>query len=96
MVKIILILIISFGLSGCTTYEGAAYIKKDLDNLACSRKPAPTSIDIKTAKVDCIKDVVDEEFFKGGASIMVVDSIRGVNRYRYASCMDYKGYFCTW
>src|SRR3989339_1283633 len=82
-------------LSGCTTYEGAAYIKKDLDSMACSSKSAQTT-NMKTAKTDCIKDTVDEEFFKAGASIMVVDSIRGVNRYRYANCMADKGFFCTW
>lgn len=83
-------------LSGCTTHEGAAYIKKDLNNMTCARKSVQTNIDIEKAKADCIKDVVDEEFFKDGASIMVVEHMRDVNRWKYSGCMADKGFFCTW
>jgi hypothetical protein len=83
-------------LSSCTTYEGAAYIKNDLNNMTCSSNSAQTNIDIKTAKADCIKGIVDEEYFKGGASYVTVDSIKSVDRYRYADCMRDKGFICGW
>jgi len=92
---VVLFLLFAF-LSGCTTYDGAAYIKTDLARMECGIKPAQKSVDIKTAKADCIKDIVDEEFFKGGASWVTVDSIRDVNRWRYSTCMGEKGFFCSW
>jgi hypothetical protein len=95
MKKIVLVLALLIPTSGCTTYDGAAYIRKDLESMNCSSKSAQT-IDIKTAKADCINSIVDDEFFKGGASFFTVDSIRSVDRYRYDSCMSEKGFLCDW
>ena len=82
--------------AGCSTYEGAAYIKKDLNGMKCSNNSAQMGIDIKTAKIDCIKDIVDDEYFKGGAAYVVVDSIRDIDRHRYIRCMGDKGFRCDW
>ena len=56
-------------IAGCTTYEGAAYIKADLNRMECSRKSAQTNIDIKTAKAYCMKYTVNDEadeYLRGG------------------------------
>jgi PBP1b-binding outer membrane lipoprotein LpoB len=90
MKKIISIIFLITLLAGCTTYDGAAYIKADLEKMECSNNPAQ---DIKTA---CINGIIDEEFFKAGASIMTVDTLRSVDRYGYADCMKKKGFICSW
>ena len=90
MKRIIITVFLIALLSGCTTYEGAAYIKDDLNRMECSNNPAQG---VKTA---CINDIVDEEYFKGGAAYVTVDSIKEIDRWKYANCMGDKGFSCTW
>jgi hypothetical protein len=95
MKKIISIIFLVALLGSCTTYDGAAYIRKDLESMNCSSKSAQT-IDIQTAKTGCINSIVDDEYFKGGAAWVTIDSIRSVNRYKYDGCMSDKGFLCDW
>ena len=84
-------------LAGCTTHEGAAYIRKDLDAMKCnSLQP---NIDIKTAKTDCMKYTVNDEadeYLRGGVSIATIDWIKEVHRRTYQECMSKNGYGCQW
>ena len=94
--NIILLATSSFlALSSCTTYDGAAYIKKDLASLVCSHKSVQKA-DIKTATDDCIKSNVDDEYFKQGVSEATLDWIREAKRAAFRSCMSDKGFACSW
>lgn len=98
--KILLSLIVSvLLLSSCTTYEGAAYIRADLDAMKCSNNSAQKTIDINTAKADCMAYTVNpeaDEYLKAGVSVATIDWIREVHRRTYRECMDGKGFACSW
>ena len=95
MKKLAVILMVVLFFPACTTYEGAAYLKNSLEQMSCteSQSPAP---DFKTAKADCIKQTVDDEYFKAGVSETTLAWIKEVHRRTYKECMAKKGYACTW
>lgn len=88
--KLLPVLCVMLLIAGCTSYDGAAYIKADLNRMDCSKSPA------HEVKMACINSIVDEEYFKGGVSYLVIDTMRDINRWKYSSCMQEKGFSCTW
>ena len=100
MKKIIIcsiIIVTLLSLSGCTMYDGAAYLKNELDIMKCTEsQPPKAQADFKTAKSDCINSIVDEEYFKAGVSSATIDWIKEVHRRTYQDCMGKKGYSCMW
>ena len=83
-------------LAGCTTYKGASYIKDDLNAMKCSPSSAQRTAEMETAKSDCMKSAVDEEYLKNGVSMVTIDWIKEVSRSTYHSCMSDKGFACSW
>lgn len=90
-------IIIVLLLSGCTTYEGAAYLKNDLSKMDCSEnKLQKKRVNFKAAQDECMKHTVDDDYFKAGVSEATLTWIREVHRRTYQECMDMNGFSCSW
>jgi|GEM_PF-6743024 hypothetical protein len=98
--KIITVILLAALLIGCgTTHDGASYIRKELDVAKCWNGSPPPSIELTTAKPDCIKYTVNDEaeaHLKNGVALITLDWILEVHRNTYKECMAKKGFVCDW